>query len=254
MKHFKCEQAYVHRRWLVKNLDAINFSSQFFTSETTLVCQVLSKKVKANYYCWTYFNWLIEHAIQVCSIVMIEQDLRDTVNNLSTILYMNPSDFSIFHSRLNIIGLLDKHEKLEYFLEKETKQTRRRFLLNEFQLSDDLLIRYPEYTTVWNYRKYMYIFLKSSNFFDFLNNEILELVNELNESFLKNINSNYKTKNNVNSSDLVVSQLDNSSWLQVLIDRDFVISSLVSGDTEIESNNQTKFCYFLKKFILLENF
>ena len=164
MKHCKCEQAYVHRRWLVKSLDGTNFSPEFCSTEASLICQVLSKKVKANYYCWTYLNWLIEYGIQACSLARMKPVVRDIAENLTNLLYVNPSDFCVFHSRLNLISVLARHDKMELFINKDEQQGWHRFLFNEFELSDDLLIRYPEFTTVWNYRKYLYMFLKSSNF------------------------------------------------------------------------------------------
>ncbi len=179
----------------------------------------------------------------------MEPVIRSIAESLTDLLYVNPSDFCVFHSRLNLIGILAKHDKLELFLNRDEQKDSLRFLFNELELSDDLLIRYPEYTTVWNYRKYLYMFLKSSFFVNFAENGLPMLLNELDESFLKNINSKFSTRTRINASDLAVSELNKSSWLQALVDRDFVIGSLVSDETGAKSNNQARFRDFLAKFL-----
>ena len=58
-KNCKSELAYMHRRWIVKRLNIQNFHD-FIYEECELIFK-LSKKIKSNYYCWSYLNWLFEY-------------------------------------------------------------------------------------------------------------------------------------------------------------------------------------------------
>ena len=175
-KNFKCEQAYQHRRWLIKficsiskaqtNQISINDKSliEFLQSEIDLI-KNLSKKLKQNYYCWTYFNWLLNHFL---NLDLIQKILKD-----KDIIYENPSDFSVLHSRLHLIDLLIKNTKdikIKYDV-----------LINELELCDDLVLRYSFYSTIWNYRKY---FLTLMN--KYINQiDIKTISNDINNSNFK---------------------------------------------------------------------
>ena len=119
MKHFKCEQAYVHRRWLIRKLQFTSNNTEsidtYFLNETRFIYGTLSKKIKANYYCWTYLNWILEYLLQNESNLSKNCDtiILDALNNIEKLLYMNPSDFCIHHTRLNMtINVLTKRNKL----------------------------------------------------------------------------------------------------------------------------------------------
>lgn len=251
MKHFKCEQAYIHRRWLVKKItDKLN--EDFFSTETRFIYEVLSKKIKANYYCWTYLNWLIDHMLQHATF-NTDRVVTDVVSQLGIMLYINPSDYCIFHTRLNLIRNLGMQDKTGAFhnRESESSQGLLASISLELELSEDLMIRYAEYTTVWNYRKYLYIYFDSMKSL-IKTNEFMKIVDNLNKMFLKNINAKYLVQMNLSDLDHIEGDCDN--WVGFLIRRDLVISNLLLDATAGSQligkiqNNMTNFSKFMKKF------
>ena len=160
-KNFKCEPAFMHRRWLIKLLvlylapRSENFTiEKILRNEVNFIVNDLSKKIKSNYYCWSYLNYLLEFyqkdALTNSAFVSVYSNLLN--QELETLLFLNPSDFSVLHTRLNLIKLILK-------LIKSPKN----FLTAQLKLNEELLIRYPQISSVWNYCKYFFLILKSSD-------------------------------------------------------------------------------------------
>lgn len=251
MKHVKCESAYVHRRWLIKRLlfaDETD-STEFFSDETKLIYCTLSKKVKANYYCWTYLNWILEHLLQTKPNFNLDPLMRKVLINLEALLYVNPSDFCLFHTRLNLISVLDRYDKLNLFLIEEkyhvdNQQLIFKFLLKEIELSDDLLVRYPEYVTVWNYRKYLYIVTKFKTR-AIENGVSFDLINA---KFLKNLYSRYLLQGSEIS---VETDYSVNNWFTSLLERDLELCNILINVNQcaLVKNNFLKYSEYLKKFL-----
>ncbi len=80
IKHVKCECAYIQRRWLVKKLK--NYQD-FLFKEIEFFFETLCFKVKANYYCWSYLNWIIGKYILVTAGLSVQQN-KVKVKHVST--------------------------------------------------------------------------------------------------------------------------------------------------------------------------
>lgn len=268
MKNFKSEHAYIHRRWLIKkyiqsitkNSDPIKVE-QFFSEELKLIYATLAPKIKANYYCWTYLNWIVGFLYQKN---LDNFDLNSLIKRMllefERLLYINPSDFCLFHTRLNLVKILTRLDRLHLFINRDFKKTILTkdvfflFLSQEYRLFDDLLVRYPEYSTIWNYRKYFLFYIlefKQNNHmiqcegnidFDLLNNE-LEL----------NFQNKYPT------STCLKNECD-QNWIDTLIKRENFISCLFIQTIEDDSISGAKakryssdFVKYLSKFVSSHN-
>lgn len=176
IKHSKCECAYVHRRWLVKKLANLD---EFLLREIEFFFTSLCFKIKANYYCWSYLNWILFYALEnsLVNQPKMIQIFSWFFNKLEGYLYLNPSDYCLFHTRLNLIIRLNDQNKLVYLNEFKT------FIEHEFDLIDDFTVRYSHLSTIWNYRKYLVLYLVNikhfkSNCTDINWNELNRKLNE----------------------------------------------------------------------------
>jgi hypothetical protein len=189
-KNFKCEQAFMHRRWLIqmhiKNTSSLNHF-ELISNEIEFILNDISKKIKSNYYCWSYLIWISEFfsSFRPNNLEFYEICLNCLKNKLEAILFQNPSDFSLLHTRLNLIKIVFTYSaKPNYAL-----------LLNEFCLIEDLLIHYPQFCTTWNYYKYFLLFIKSlmndNKFVEGFSREFQENSKNLDENVNKSIKSCY---------------------------------------------------------------
>ncbi len=196
----------------------------------------LLPKVKANYYLWTYLTWLFSYVFETKQTNSFRIDLDlfllNYLNEFKAILYLSPSDYSVFHSRFTLINLL--RQRLE-FNSKQWKE----FILKEFELIDDLLLRYPIYATTWNYCKYFILIIK------------------LVEEDLENLNKEL----NINLENLFFRQnfkefflYEKSNLHKRYIDLAAKISTLFSLEKRENNENVERlsqnFTQFLNKFIL----
>lgn len=229
-KHVKCESAYIHRRWLVKKLKAFQ---AFLTTEIDYFFQNLCFKVKANYYCWSYLNWILFYTIQ--ESLLKENEIiavfKYFFNKLEDYIYLNPSDNCIFHTRLNVVHSLSALNKLCYLFDEFTL-----FLSHELELFDDLLVRYPHLSTSWNYKRYLFLFLAKNKQFSLKSNDF-DLKN-LNEKIMEKLNLTEKSLN---------SSITNENWLRVLIDRELIIARLLAS----KCVNSENFIKFINKNIIV---
>lgn len=167
-KHYKCEQAIIHRRWVIRKIliSKLKNYSDLVSQEIDFVLDILSPKIKSNYYCWSYLIWLIDQASQIDKNFFSTLNLINLNYRLESMLYKNPSDNCVFHF------------KMEYFFKYFLKLFSLDFktILNEINLILDLILRFPYFSTSWNYGKY---FLRSIKPFlsDFNTNK--ELLNNL---------------------------------------------------------------------------
>lgn len=155
MKYFKSEQAFIHRRWLFRNY-VINQSGDdlkdLYLREIDFLIDKIVPKVKSNYYCWSFLNWLLSHRILLDNRSLLD----DLFKRYTSLIYLNPSDNCIFHSRLHLIHLIVDESNHRDLIDDA-------FVQRELILFDDLLVRYPFYMTIWNYRKYFFLFLRATN-------------------------------------------------------------------------------------------
>jgi hypothetical protein len=241
-----------HRRWLVKYLITLYQNKKlhfttfegFFKDEIAFLTKTLMPKVKANYYLWTYLNWLFWHVLdyeRTMKINLLSMDLNvlflNYLNEFRTILYLSPSDYSVFHSRLILVTLLK-----QTFTSKMQIQE---FVSSEFELIDDLLLRYPFYVTTWNYCKYFLIFIKESD----LAMNVATLNKSLNNELSKSIETLF-FKEDVKDSYL----LENESLIKRYICLSRIIADLFKKHNREHAGNVEKlsqnFIQFLNKFIL----
>lgn len=207
MKHFKCEQAYVHRRWLLRVFSSM-VEQKLVLSELELIVSYLSRKIKSNYYCWTYFNWLLQ-LLDGATLLNYY-----SVSQFEQVLFTNPSDFCVFNSRLQLVKRI--------LLDKSLVSSRQRLIIDEIALIDDLLLRYAVYSTTWNYSKYFFLFLKEyvGSFNDF--NDIENHECELNKRFLMNVKSFFPQ---LNEAEVVFEKkIELTSPLKVLIQRQLEVA------------------------------
>jgi hypothetical protein len=191
LKHFKCEQAFMHRRWILRHAhQTTDYEriAQLLQKEIDFIINDLAVKIKSNYYCWSYLNWLLERF----QPTKIESNLSDVYLSCLTVkleklILLNPSDFSILHTRLNTVKIAINSEI----------NLPASFLLDEIRLNEELIVRYPHYSTAWNYSKYFLMILESSGESSgSLRTQIQNLVNSngmrlLNESLAGNLKSVY---------------------------------------------------------------
>ena len=170
---------------------------------------------------------------------LFSQDLNvlflDYLSEFRVILYLSPSDYSVFHSRLTLIKMLKKTLASKLSLWDE-------FVLKEFELIDDLLLRYPFYTTTWNYCKYFLLITKleenSLNFKETLNKELNKSLENL--FFKQNCTQFYL--------------VENESLIKRYINLAETIATLFKLDNRehfmyVEKLSQN-FIQFLNKFVL----
>ena len=209
---------------------------EFFRKEIEFLTKKLLPKVKANYYLWTYLTWLFSYFVETkqTNLFSIDLDvlLLNYLNEFKTILYLSPSDYSVFHSRFALIDLL--RQRLEF----NTKQWKE-FILKEFELIDDLLLRYPFYVTTWNYCKYFLLIVK-------LDEEDLERLNKELNINLENLffRQNFKVFYLHEKTNLHKRYIDLAAKIAVLFNLD---KRENSENVERLSQN---FAQFLNKFIL----
>jgi len=233
VKHVKCECAYIHRRWLVKRIKNMK---DFLSGELQFFFENLCFKKKGNYYCWSYLNWILFFVQQ--NELMIEEKIKNTLEcffkKLASLIYLNPSDNCIFHSRLNLITKLNNANKLCYLY--ESNEDFSFFITNELEIFDDLLFRYSNMSTIWNYRKYFFLFLRSfKNLkcnikFDYLN----KLIIQMNNSNLENKDALFRSI-----------KLNENDWFNALIQREIYICQNVTSNEKLKGN----FLNFLNKFV-----
>lgn len=151
-KHFKCEQAYIHRRWLIRKIlySSAIFPTVLASQEINLVIEFLSPKAKSNYYCWSYLTWFLDIIFKNGANFLIISNLIDQNERLETLLYKNPSDNCVFHFRLEYL--------FKYFLKINPLNFEK--ILNEISLIIDLILRFPQFSTTWNYGKYFLHYIK----------------------------------------------------------------------------------------------
>lgn len=151
-KHFKCEQAFIHRRWLIKKItktkgtDFVNLVNQ----EKDFLIEFLSPKIKSNYYCWSYLIWLFDHFSKISTNFLNILNLNQLNQQLENMLYKNPSDNCVFHFRIEFL--------FQYFL--KFLPINFEFLSNEISLIIDLILRFSHFSTTWNYGKYFLLRIK----------------------------------------------------------------------------------------------
>ena len=250
MKNFKCEHAYVHRRWLIKkyiNLISINCNKpnnvqQFFSNEFKFIYVTLAPKIKANYYCWTYLNWIIDYLFQK-NLIDLDLDIliKKIILDFERLLYINPGDFCLFHTRLNLIKMLTRLNRLQLFINKDlelkelSSEIFFQFVFQEYELFDDLLVRYSEYSSIWNYRKYFFFYILEFK----PNQEMIQyeknidfdsMNNKLKTNFLnKYPNCIYLQNLNFDKNEL------NDTWINRIKEREFFISSIFENIVESDS-------------------
>lgn len=244
IKHFKCEQAFIHRRWLVrKQLESLSLSSEFIQAEIELIVDVLGRKVKSNYYCWSYLNWLLEftHAIGGIDKLFYLELLN---NKLKTAVYMNPSDFSVLHSRLNLLRMI-LAENLSCQL-----------LLDELSMTEELLVRYSQFSTVWHYARYTLLIISSCSESTNWDQVLIEFESSRNE-LDKRLNIAIESVNG-----FVLSNIQSEST-RITNKKDFIAYSVLRMDRlkrsfeEFESigldtrTSAVKLGQFLNKFVLV---
>jgi hypothetical protein len=263
-KHFKCEQAFVHRRWMIKlKFDMANLET-FLCEEIDFLIDTLSKRVKANYYCWTFTNWIIEFALaNVNNKTFINAFLYEKIfsTKSKSLLYENPSDFCVFHFRLHLFKLFylntsDNTERSSSFFQK--------IIFDEIALTEDLLLRYANYSTVWNYLKYFLIFskqlLKVSDSSKNSDAEILrQSWSQLKESFSTNSDAVFSNQPGFNEQINQMFASSNDEIFKNLIKRELIIGETVA--TLFKSNNRDsweivhfffeKFAQFIHRFIFV---
>ena len=179
LKHFKCEQAYIHRRWLTRKLlgylDQPESVFDLFQSEVDLVIVKLVPKIKSNYYCWTYLNWLLTILDVSGSNNRQIDTYMSLLDRFQKLAFLMPSDNCLFHARLNlIITICSKAQDATLF--------DRTIVPNELLFLDDLLVRYPFYLTFWNYRKYFLLLVKRHSNLDLLELDLDKMRTNLSES------------------------------------------------------------------------
>jgi hypothetical protein len=232
--------------------------NELLASEIEFLIYKLSIKIKSNYYLWTYFNWLVEYLLETQN----NTDLLNSTNlhsiyinylhEFKDILYKNPSDFCVFNSRLNLLRLLFEFRKNYDFILN--------LISEEFELVDDLILRFAHYTTVWNYFKYFLLFIKSNLkcFYLVFNNQSLNiLVSSLNLKLNENIQLLFL--NAINNKDYLISDsnMGEISSIDVLVKRQITVGKNIRLLYEQENNenleninkNCNNFIQFLNKFI-----
>lgn len=253
MKHVKCEPAYVHRRWLVRRTICDGgggglVDRNLVLSELKLVVECLAPKIKSNYYCWTYFIWLLQ-LLDASSLVDYAH-AHFTANALLT----NPSDFCVFNARLQLLKNI--FEKT-----KNSSQQLAQLVVDELATIDDILIRCAAYSTTWNYTKYFYLFLNQ-------NTQIISLVlgsldidkldNELTQRFLKNLNGYFckLDPNEIKNLDLRVEHSE-SQVVKYMLLRQLMIARVIVKLYESNEkydkirNLEENFRKFFQKFLIL---
>lgn len=263
VKHFKCEQAFVHRRWLIKQLIKnkimINYvENELLTSEIEFLVYNLSTKIKSNYYLWTYFNWLVEYLLEIqkknylLNSTNLHEIYMNYLNEFKDILYKNPSDFCVFHSRLNLLRLLFEFRKNDDFLFK--------LISEELELVDDLILRFANFQTVWNYSKYFLLFIKSNlKCFRlvFNNHSISILISGLNLKLNDNIQLLFFKIINNKDYFILNSNVEETCLIDALVKRQVSIGKNLSSLYQLENNenllninkNSDNFIQFSNKFI-----
>ncbi|CAF0710925.1 unnamed protein product [Brachionus calyciflorus] len=152
IKNFKCEQAYIHRRWLMKRILSLNTQDNeiLFLKEIDFMIDTLSCKIKSNYYCWSYFNWIVEYFYSLNILSDFPNILINLLEKFGSLVYRNPSDNCVFHARLNIFKVL--------FFKFKIKEIEN-LIVNELKQNLDLIMRFPNFITTWNYCKYFLLLI-----------------------------------------------------------------------------------------------
>lgn len=244
-KNVKCEQAYVHRRWLIRTrYRSENIEKNLIDSEINLIVSCLAPKVKANYYCWTYFNWLAQFYDLECL-------LDYTVNKFVNVLFLNPSDYCVFHSRLNLLKLIFDCETLN-------REQFERLVINEIKLIDEILLRFAVYSTVWNYSRYFFLLLqKPIRKFDPCL-DVDSLSKELSSDFVKQV-KNVFFRLNDSEINLDKINIDNHVF-DYLIKReisiaDFILKLYRTKEEEFSKIQQhhSNYLKFIERFLFIKN-
>lgn len=251
MKHVKCESAYVHRRWLVRRTicGGRSVDCNLVLSELKLVVECLAPKIKSNYYCWTYFIWLLQ--------LLDASSLVDYANAhfTSNALLTNPSDFCVLNARLQLLKNI--FEKT-----KNSDQQLAQLVVDELTTIDDILIRCAAYSTTWNYTKYFYLFLNQNT--EVISSvlgslDIDKLDNELTQRFLKNLKGYFckLDENEIKNLDLRVDNSESQVCLKYLLLRQLMIARVVvrlyESDEKYDKirNLEENFRKFFHKFLIL---
>lgn len=252
LKNFKCEQAYMHRRWVLKRVFSdSSFEIDFVNDELQFLVDRLSKKIKSNYYLWTYFNWFILFVFGKCESLFIEYFYNYLKTKFTDVLYMNPSDFCFFNSRLNLIRTI--YSNYDCVL-----------IADELKIIDELLIRFSAYMTVWNYAKYFLIFLKqtcsekipsSSNIVN-----VHDFFRRINQHFNTTIKTvHFKTNKTFEESANYEQFVSNREFITIIIRRQIEVSEFIFKICKQEQmhnemskieNLSISFNDYLKKFLL----
>ena len=157
LKHVKCEQAFVHRRWTLKQMAAVDccYSSELLRDELTFVLDTLVKRgPKSNYYCWSYLNWLLAYALaRHSSSPSTVLATFDVWLKRTDMLFTNPSDYCVFHARLNAFKLL--HESGIRAVGGDEL-----IVVDEISLCDQLLVLHAHSSCTWHYRRYFLLFTR----------------------------------------------------------------------------------------------
>ena len=263
-KHFKCEQAYLHRRWLVRNLNNSNnfiiksLKDDFLKTEIFFITNKLSVKVKSNYYCWSYLNWLIQFELNNENnwdcFKLIDSFFNSKKNNFvdfEKILYLNPSDNCIFHFRLNFINICFKKAFNSYLNDYNIIID---FLFNEIEVIDNLLIRYPDYTTTWTFMRYFYLFIFKieKNILNLNHKRILLNLEKINLKLIQNLDKNLNLNyflNEINNNEIKNILLKRHCFISEKISKDYLLNYSNDKHLFIQKNYQN-FLNYKNKFIL----
>jgi hypothetical protein len=230
-KNCKSELAYMHRRWIVKRLNVQSFHD-FIDEECELVFK-LSKKIKSNYYCWSYLNWIFDY---FKNRFQSTQFLFSVLNkHQKNVLELSVSDYCVFHFRLNFLKL--------FVLETKSFQNNdlSSIIKSEYEIFDDFLFRYKKYQTVWNYRKYFFKLIDSIGDFYIENLTFPNYLNLIgNDEGLRD--------------DIFKCRNENDNLLSYLLKREIILTnfvkkvSLTSLDFDTIENYANQHLDFIKKF------
>ena len=229
-KNCKSELAYIHRRWLVKR-QSFPSIQDFVESECDFIFKI-SKKIKSNYYCWSYLNWLFEYFKDK---LVCKQFLDNILaKHQKFVMELSISDYCVFHFRLNCLKLFILEAKIFQNMDLNS------LIINEFEIFDDFLFRYSKYQTIWNYRKY---FLKIIHLLDLKDDFLVD--NLLFKCSFLDVDS-------IKELELRLSKVDKVGVLTFLINRENILTDFAKNwnktDFEIVKNYANLHLDFIKKF------